>query len=58
MRRIAVGFIPALLKDRRGVTALEYAALAVGLVLTVITAAAVLGREEYTLMLRTVSGAL
>lgn len=58
MRRVAGRVLPALLKDRRGVSALEYAMMAVGLVLAVVTAASLLGRLEYGLMLHSVSGSL
>jgi Flp pilus assembly pilin Flp len=37
--------LPRVLSDRRGVSAMEYAALGLGIVVAVATAAAVLGRS-------------
>ena len=45
MLRFASRLMPMVLRDRRGVSAMEYAALGLGIVVAVATAAAVLGRS-------------
>ncbi len=45
LRALAMRHVPPVLKDRRGISAMEYSALGVGIVVVIVTAVAALGTE-------------
>lgn len=57
MNSVVVRLLAATLNDRRGVSALEYGALAVGIVLAVATAAVTLG-DKLTALFTTIGTSL